>query len=262
MLHLEQDHCYRMPVVFGGYKFVEQENAYHDVTTLSIRYVTDGALLTPHIPAGLELLLPELCINFVQCREVDWMAGSAYNLIDVSVPVRFHDSHGDVDGGFGFVVWENRTAPILTGREETGVPKIFADIEDLHRFGDNYFTTASLEGNAFLRLEFTAEKELAGADLDPLRETEINAINYRYIPKVGAPGADLEQLILFPQRSVKNQAWSGTGTVKWTALDWTQAPVQFHIIQALAALPILEMKPATLSKGATYLMASRARVLA
>lgn len=262
MLHLEPDHCYRMPVVFGGSNYEEHVAVYHDVTTLSLRYVTDGALLTPHIPEGLELLLPELCINFVQCREVDWLAGSAYNLIDVSVPVRFHSERETIDGGFSFVVWENNTTPILTGREETGVPKIYADIEDLHRMGDNYLTTASLAGNTFLRLGFTAEQELTGSDLDPLRDAEINAINYRYIPKVGAPGADLEQLILFPQRAENTQAWRGTGSVGWTALDWTQAPMQFHIIQALAALPILELKPAILTKGATYLMAPKARVLA
>ena len=53
------------------------------------------------------------------------------------------------------MVWENKTAPILGGREQTGIPKIYADIEDLHKIQQNYFTNASYEGNTFLRLEMT-----------------------------------------------------------------------------------------------------------
>ena len=51
------------------------------------------------------------------------------------------------------MVWKNKTWPILGRREETGIPKIYADIEDLHIIPQNYYTGASYEGNTFLRLE-------------------------------------------------------------------------------------------------------------
>lgn len=43
------------------------------------------------------------------------------------------------------MVWENNTTPILGGREQTGIPKIYADIEDLHILKPHYATIASFE---------------------------------------------------------------------------------------------------------------------
>ncbi len=41
---------------------------------------------------------------------------------------------------------DDKTAPILNGREQSGMPKIFADIEDHHQLGDGLRTNASYEG--------------------------------------------------------------------------------------------------------------------
>lgn len=189
------------------------------------------------------------------------MAGSSYNLIDVSVPVRFNGRRDQVEGNFSLVVWENKTAPILTGREETGVSKIYADIEDLHILQDRRFTVASYEGNSFLRLEMTAAWPMSEDRLAPLRNISLNCLHWRYIPKVGGPGADLSQPVLFPQRLAAQSAWLGSGAVQWTMLRYEQCPTQAHIIKALAELPVLEMSPAVMTQGSVYLMSSLARVL-
>jgi hypothetical protein len=89
----------------------------------------------------------------------------------------------------------------------------------------------------------------------------INALGWRYIPKVGGPGADLSQPILYPQGAEIHSAWTGNGTVKWTQLSWEQNPGQWHIIKALAELPILEMAPAIMSKGIVILKPSKGFVL-
>ena len=34
-------------------------------------------------------------------------------------PVRFHGKKDELDGAYTLVVWENKTAPILRGREQT-----------------------------------------------------------------------------------------------------------------------------------------------
>ena len=65
--------------------------------------------------------------------------------------------HDRLEGVFALVVWENKTTPILTGNM-MGVPKIFADIEDLHILGDNYRTRLSYEGSAFLQLEMAGHR--------------------------------------------------------------------------------------------------------
>ena len=186
------------------------------------------------------------------------MAGSGYNLIEVGVPARYQGKRDRVEGVFSLVVWENKTAPILGGREESGVPKIFADIEDLHKIQQNYFTNASYEGNTFLRLELT---EAQPVDPKPLSGDRA-LMNWRYIPNVGGPGAALSQPILYPQRTEVDSAWVGKGTVQWTQQTWAQNPLQWPYIKALAELPVIEMAPAVLVKGAVILYSNQCRVLA
>lgn len=261
MFTFENGKCYRMPAHFGGWTYQPAETRYHDVVNITFTCATDGDRLAVYIPEGFELLRPELSIGYSQCRQVDWMGGSAYNLIDVSVPVRFNGRCDRVEGAFSLVVWENKTTPILTGREETGVPKIYADIEDLHILGDKRSTVASFEGNTFLRLEMAVTGPMDEAGLAQWRNLSVNCLNLRYIPKVGGPGADLIQPILFPQRVEAQSVSLGEGTVQWTGLRYEESPMQAHIIKALAELPVLEMFPAVMTQGAICLMSPLARVL-
>ena len=261
MFIFETDKCYKMPVHFGGYPYQPIENAYHDVVNMMFTIKTDGALLSRYIPEGFELLRPEFSIGFAQCREIDWMAGSGYNLIDVAAPVRFNGQKDQVEGTYSLVVWENRTEPILGGREETGVPKIFCDIEDIHSLGEQRFTVASFEGNTFLRLEIALKGPVSEAVMEQLRYNPVNSMHWRYIPKVGGPGAEVSQPVLYPQRAELEQAWTGAGTVQWNILRYEQNPMQAHIIKALAELPIFEISSAMFGKGAIYLTSTLARVL-
>ncbi len=261
MFMFEDDKCYRMPAHFGGWAYQPTETCYHDVVNITFAYTTDGDRLSDYIPQGFELLRPEVSVGYSQCREVDWMGGSAYNLIDVSAPVRFNGKHDRVEGCFSLVVWENKTAPILTGREETGVPKIYADIEDLHILGDKRFTVAGHEGNTFLRLEMTVTGPMDEAGLAQRRSLPVNCLNLRYIPKVGGPGADLIQPILFPQRIEARSVQLGGGIVQWSSLRYEECPMQAHIIKALAELPVFDISPAVMTHGAIFLMSSMARVL-
>ena len=84
---------------------------------------------------------------------------------------------------------------------------------------------------------------------------------WRYIPRVGGPGADLSQPILYPQNFELDRAWMGRGTVYWTQLKPEQNPSQWHIIKALAELPVIEMAPVTMFKGLLILKPAQARVL-
>jgi acetoacetate decarboxylase len=260
MFKFEEGKCYRMPAHFGGWLFDPDAKAtYHDVLTLAYSYRTDGSRLAEYVPEGFELTKPELMIQYQMCRQVDWMAGSYYNLVTVAAPVRFNGQHDRLEGNFALVVWENKTTPILTGNM-MGVPKIYADIEDLHTLADTYRTRLSFEGSTFLQLEMTGSKPLDEEQVKAL-DMDVNCLGWRYIPKVGAPGADLSQPILFPMRSEPNVAWVGSGTIKWTELTWDQNPMQWHIIRALAGLPIMEMAPVMMMQGRSVLMECRGRVL-
>ncbi|HOR92142.1 MAG TPA: acetoacetate decarboxylase family protein [Rectinema sp.] len=249
-----------MPAHFGGSYFDPDAKAiYDDVVTLIFSYTTDGEQLSNYVPEGFELTKPELSIEFQQCRQVEWMAGSYYDLVSVAAPVRFNGQRDRLEGSFSLVVWENKTTPILTGNM-MGVPKIYADIEDLHILADTYRTRLSFEGSTFLELEMIRHQPLDAEEVKAMN-TDINSLGWRYIPKVGAPGADLSQPILFPMHNEPNSAWLGSGKVKWTKSTWDQNPMQFYIINALAELPIIDMKPVILTQGREILTEAQGRVL-
>ena len=129
-----------MPPFFGGNVYNPDFDAHvNDVVTMAFTYKTDKDKLADYLPDGFELLRPELNVAFCQMREVSFMAGGAYNLVNVSVPARFNGKRDRLEGQFSLVVWENNTLPIIGGREETGVPKIFANIQDLHMFHPRIF---------------------------------------------------------------------------------------------------------------------------
>jgi acetoacetate decarboxylase len=263
MFRLQKDLSYLMPVHFGGDTFDTSYRARQRATMLAVTFETERAELERYVPEELELLAPEVQVAFNQLTEINWLGGGKYNLVLVSVPARFNGKKDHVDAAYPLVVWENRTAPILTGREQTGVPKIFADIEDLHVFRPHYATSVSYEGNTFLSMQFEAGSPMTGKDLELAKSQfrPLDLIGWRYIPKVGAPGADLSQFIHFPQWMELEKAYGGKGTLQWTELSVMQNPRQHHIIKALASLPEKKMVQSVLAEGEVVLDTTKARVL-
>ena len=271
MFRFENNKVYKMPAHFGGSDPPAPDFAVYnrDVVSLSYTCTTDGDQLANYVPEGFELIRPELVIGFGQLRAIDWLAGGHYNVVTADVPVRFTGKRDRLEGNFNLVTWENNATPIIGGREECGVPKIYADIEDLHvkpaayLGASEYFTNASYDGNTFIRLEMHGAKTVEDEHLGELRAAfaTINLFGWRYIPKVGGPGAELSQPILYPQGFEVDSAWTGSGTVQWTKLRPEQNPTQWHIIKALAELPIIEMAPVLMYKGVAILKPSQGRVL-
>ena len=262
MFRIQDNLDYNMPVHFGGVQLVPGMVATQRATALVIRFETDRAHLERYIPGEFELENPDVQVMFSTFSQIGWLAGSQYNLINVSSPVRFHGKKDQIEGDYTLVTWENKTEPILRGREQTGIPKIFADIEDLHVMRSYFGTTASYEGSTFLTLNFEASGPITGKELEGIKAQmgSMNTLGWRYIPKINGPGADLSQFILFPQRMEVETAQAGTGTLKWTELTWLQHPTQNHIINSLAALPIKKVTQAVLAEGKVILdrMGSRA----
>ena len=263
MFRLQDDCTYLMPVHFGGGRFDPDRVVSQRTTTIAMSYETDKNLLEQFIPEGFELISPEIQVIYSKFTEIDWMQGGQYNLFNVASPVRFCGKKDDIEGSYTLVVWENKTAPILGGREQTGIPKIYADIEDLHIRKPHYMTNASYEGSTFLNLEFEEEVEITGAGLDEIRSrfSSVNTIGWRYIPKVGAPGAELSQFVLYPQGMKVGRAVAGKGNLKWTTLSPMQNPVQYYIVNSLAALPVEKIGQSIMFEGQTFLHVMGARVI-
>lgn len=264
MFIFDPDKRYTMPPYFGGWTVDPNlESHVKDALTINFIQITDGELLANYLPEGFQLVRPELAVQFAQFRQVEFLAGGAYNAVLIAVPVSFQGERDHLDGILPLVVWESNTRAIIGGREETGIPKIYADQEDFHIFQNKYFTSVSFEGNTFLRMEMNVTESLNSWAMEQLRAENavINNFGWRYIPKVGVPGAELSQPVLYPQGFRIQNAWTGNGFFQWTKLGWEQNESQAHIIDALASLPVKAMGPATMMQGEFIYKPNAGRVL-
>lgn len=264
MYRLREDHTYHMPAHFGGQPGgLSWVCRCSDVHALSLVYETDRDRLEAYVHEDFELLRPEVSVQMSQMRMVDFMANGGYNLVQVSVPVAYRREAG-LTGVYPLVVWENQTWPIIGGREETGVPKIFADIADLHSRGDHVFTCASFWSRTFLELDFFGKRdanpeELAQNNRDMER---IHLLGYRYIPNVGGPGAALSQATLYPQAMRCDRVVLGEGALRWHVPAFPEHhPEQHHILRALGELPLGRMVDARLLHGEITMNPPDARTL-
>ena len=157
----------------------------------------------------------------------------------------------------------NKVAPILSGREMTGIPKIGATIEDARHLFGRWMAEAAYEGNTFLEMSLDQGDELPAEAIAAWNQInrEVDWLGWRYIPNVSGPGAALNHPVTFPQGSVIKSARRGTAAIRWKALTWLQAPTQAHITSALAGRPLLEVTAAYVTRGESVLLGDKARKL-
>lgn len=260
---LEDDLVYKMPVHFGGDPFYPVRTVYGDMTALAISFETQEEALLRIIPEDFDLTSPTVNVQFADCREVEWMSGGEYRLIQASVPVRYVKNGEALDGEYVLVIWENKACPIIGGREEDGMPKIFADIASLRHSGEHWFTAASYESNTFLKIDLNQERELSEEELKLVNEHSkaMNFFAWRYIPELGKAGAALSHATLYPQEAKIEKAWECEGKIDWPKFDLEMNMLQFRIINTMSGLPVLKYGKAMMTKGSARLNVGDSRSL-
>ena len=156
------------------------------------------------------------------------------------------------------MLWEGAPDAIMTGRDELGFPKMFADIPEIERNhkGGAASCSASWMGFKFFEIELTDlteagnEPALPGADNGP-------AMYYKYVPRTsigGREGADVAYVttaapppgaagkignINFDGFEFKR--WTGKGGLAWHRATFEQLPLSAHVVNGMADLDILEV---------------------
>jgi acetoacetate decarboxylase len=153
-------------------------------------------------------------------------------------------------------VWENLTDPILSGRELQGIPKVYADIPDHNVIAGEWRATASHFGHPIVDLAVTdlrraTDEEIAAGQDD---QSQSAPMGWRYLPGISGFGRTASEPTIFPSENHFTSIHVGTGKIAWHELTWEQNPTQFHIVNALAALPVLEQRPALVTEGSTNLI--------
>lgn len=172
----ELERKYRQPRVFGALPGprnvpLDKRNLPDNMTVLTVAAsaLTDAAALGELLPPRCRLHGdPVLTVSIAYLRNIGWLAGRGYNIVSVEFPIVFDGEEGRLTGKFTPVLWESLADPILTGREELGFSKLYAQIPERIILGNAYRASASWEGFRFFELEAsdlaeTAENRYVGA---------------------------------------------------------------------------------------------------
>ncbi len=222
-------------------------------TSLSVTLAAD--------PTGLERLwlsgVAEVTVTVTRFEHLLWLAGRGYPILTVTVPVTYQGETADdnVEGRYLAVLWEGLADPVTTGREELGFPKLPADIAaprvDYISATGAVAASAAWDGFRFLDVSVEELHDAPAADGAPPRGT----IVHRYVPSVVEPGrADVDQLVYHPFRPGSTHPelthrLTGTGRFAFRHAQFVDSPVQYPVVNALAALSLSASGPATLTRS-------------
>lgn len=250
----------RMPALFGRQagprqRFDRTEGHPLDVGSATVTWVAapaDAEHLRRLLPKGFELAEPLLVVEAVTTADLPWLAGRGYELLTVSVPIVFIQNSNRVAGKLALVTWEDCPDAIISGREELGYNKVYADsmsrIESADGTSIRY--TAGWGGTTFFDLDLRTRTEppthvTASTELEE-SSTWRNGptFHYRVLPRTGEWGKlEVEQVTAnsapsaFPPGAIsKNQ--SATGTFRFIPTTFDALPTLVHIVNTLAEIPL------------------------
>ena len=261
---------YRMPAVFGpapgprqkpdGTPWTLEESGTMNAQWMTVRYLTRRDQLERLLPTGFALRgEPEVYVSLAQFNDLYWLAGRGYGIVMIEIPAVYTGKDETIHGSFCPVLWEGRPDAIMTGREELGFPKLFADISPLRidydagRAGGD----ASWFDFKFFEIELEGLSEVEGDKVLPGPGGA--ALFYKYMPRTGTygiGGADVAYATTSqPMPDAAGDAspiktgdasfkkWKGKGgTVKWHHARFEQLPTTFHVVNGIADLEILEYR--------------------
>lgn len=258
---------YRMPTHFGpstgprrgphGEKFENVDAP--KTTSIAVSFLTKTEQLEKMLPEGFSLDgEPVVTVGASYIKEIPWLAGRGYNTLGVSFPVLFQGEEDRARGSLLLVLWENLTDPIITGREELGFAKVYAELPEPRFYNGGAHVTASWMGFKFLDLHVSGLEEVpvensmsAGTERDE-NGTLLGTLHYKYFPRTGEWGtADIAYPVLTPRGHAVSRTegrWRGDGSLTFHEARWEDMPTQYQIVNAFANLEVLEFRGATMRK--------------
>ena len=261
---------YRMPTHFGpatGPRKGPDRKAFDwtnspKSTAFSVSFLSKREQMQKLLPPGFAINgEPVVTVTWNYMTELAWLAGRGYNTLGVSFPVTFTGKQDKATGTFLLILWENLTDPIITGREDLGFSKLYAELPPARMFGDTARMTASWLEFPFLELELTGltQVQLPAPAAPPAQPASTappalrGQMHYKYMPRTGEWGkADASYAVITPAGNSSARTlemWRGKGTVKFNRARWEDMPTQYQVVNAFADLDIVEFRGATMTKS-------------
>lgn len=285
---------WRMPIVFGPMPGPRQSHygavraaTESTFTTASVKFKTSRTILQNLFPPGQKGwrfkspgTVAYASFSQTTLNKMEWLAGSGYHHIGLYIHgVEYVKADGQIlSGTYMPVLFESLADPIISGREELGMPKLYSAI-DVHRRADSYRINTSWQGAVWGNFVFKGLKEVAHDDDLSNSKSTTNAstagksssnsptatanddtglLLHRYIPKVGREhkgSAEAQYPVFSPYADEKPQpvtkrVWQAEEvSVKLDAMDWDALPTLHHIVERLAEIPIYEVVAGKVVEG-------------
>jgi acetoacetate decarboxylase len=194
-------------------------------------------------------------------NKMEWLVGSGYKHIGLYIHgVEYAPQDGPViQGSYMPILFESLTDPIVSGREELGMPKLYTAV-DVDRHHTFYKIRTSWEGSYWgeFRLEDLVEVDPSSELGSISGEADDGVLVYRYLPKAGRAhknvAADECAIVdLFKEATTTPRPLkmykATNASFKIDSLDWEKLPTLHHIISRLGELPIYEIVSAKVVEG-------------
>ena len=189
-------------------------------------------------------------------RNMAWLGGGGYDLLALYIhDICYKEANGRIRNGiYCPVMFENLADPILTGREELGVPKLFSDIS-ISKNESSGLVKVSWRGAQWAELEWKdMQKDENASNGAPGIGTSEGLLVHKYIPSTGGgkPDADYDILILNDpaSSSIRSRYTAAAANVRLEIKDLgaKALPTLQPVIGRLAELPIYEIMGGTLTE--------------
>ncbi|KAK4986152.1 hypothetical protein LTR50_005524 [Elasticomyces elasticus] len=277
---------WRMPLSFGPMPGPRQDflgrsrsGAHSTFTTASITFETSRTLLqtllpTPAFSFASPGTIATASFSATMLGKMDWLGGGGYNLLGLNLHgVQYTKKDGSrITGTFLAVLFENLTDPIVTGREELGMPKLYCAL-DVFRRKESTFINASWKGASFGEWEWeglepvdipptngeSGSGKLSGGattSFSPNGFEDQGILAYRYVPAVGREGkADAEYAVFVPRNKaseaprVRTTFRAKKASFRFNKRNWDELPTLHHIAAGLAELPIYKVLEGKIVEG-------------
>ena len=194
---------------------------------------------------------------------MEWLGGKGYNHLGLYIHgTQYTKPYGKVvSGTYMPILFENLADPIVSGREELGMPKLYSTI-DVERADDSVKITTGWQGTRWGTFTLSGLSSVSTPDANASGsvsgEADAGIIVHRYMPSVGRDSkgkaeANYTCFVPFEEDSPKPRPESvrtaASAEFKLEAGNWKSLPTLHHVISRLAELPVYEVVGAKVVEG-------------